>query len=98
MPVQQAPNVVRPKSNTVSATFSPLPSGPRMFSRGTAIPSNASFAVAVPRMPSFSIRGSTTPKAGHVGRDQKGRDLRVRRGREPACGPSPSARRRSPRW
>ena len=31
-PVQLAPNVVRPKSSTVSATCSPLPSWPRMFS------------------------------------------------------------------
>ena len=59
-PVQHAPNVVRPKSSTVSATFRPLPGGPRMFSRGTSMFWNASLAVAVPRMPSFAMRGSTT--------------------------------------
>ena len=34
-PVQLAPNVVRPKSRTVSANRRPLPSCPRMFSAGT---------------------------------------------------------------
>ena len=71
MPVQQAPNVVRPKSSTVSATFSPLPSGPRMFSLGTGMLSKASRAVAVPRMPSFSIRGSTMRKPGMSGVTRK---------------------------
>ncbi len=47
-PVQQAPNVVRPKSRTVRAILSPFPSGPRIWLRGTRMFSKASFAVAVP--------------------------------------------------
>ncbi len=35
------------------------------------MPSNASFAVAVPRIPSFSIRGSTTRKPGMSGVTRK---------------------------
>ena len=44
-----------------------MPGGPRMFSRGTDMLWKASLAVAVPRMPSFSIRGSTTSKPGISG-------------------------------
>ena len=97
-PVQHAPNVVRPKSSTVSATFSPLPGGPRMFSRGTYMSWNASRAVAVPRTPSFSIRGSTTSKSRHVGRDEKRGDggrVAAFHGR---AGHDGQHVRRSPRW
>ena len=66
-PVVQAPKVVRPKSSTVSATFKPLPKGPRMFSFGTAMLRKANRAVAVPRSPSFSIRGSSTTNPGMSG-------------------------------
>ena len=66
-PVQLAPKVVRPKSSTVSATFSPLPSGPRIFAAGTGMSWNASRAVAVPRMPHLGIRASTTSKPGRSG-------------------------------
>ena len=55
--MQQAPNVVRPKSNTVNATRRPLPSGPRIFSFGTRTLRIANCPVAVPRIPTFSIRG-----------------------------------------
>ncbi len=42
-----------------------------MFSTGTGMSSKASFAVAVPRMPSFSILGSTTRKPGMSGETRK---------------------------
>ncbi len=66
-PVQLAPNVVRPKSRTVSATRSPFPGAPRMFSFGTNMSLNASRPVAVPRMLNFSIRVSSTSKPGMSG-------------------------------
>ena len=66
-PVQLAPKVTRPKSRTVRATRSPLPSGPRMFSAGTGMSWKASRPVAVPRMPIFSIRFSTTSNPGMSG-------------------------------
>ena len=66
-PVQVAPNVVRPKSSTVRATFSPLPSCPSTFSRGTNMSRNASRLVAVPRTPHFGIRASVTSKPGMSG-------------------------------
>ena len=70
-PVQLAPNVVRPKSSTVSATFSPLPSWPRTFSRG--------HEHVVERQPAgrgaadahFAIRFSTTSKPGMSGVTRK---------------------------
>jgi len=58
---------VRPKSSTVSATFNPLPSGPRIFSFGTDMSRMAKRPVAVPRMPSFSIRGSSIVNPGMSG-------------------------------
>ena len=66
-PVQLAPNVVRPKSSTVNATRSPLPSVPRMFSFGTTMSRNARRAVAVPRTPHFGMRASRTSKPGMSG-------------------------------
>ena len=65
--MQQAPNVVRPKSSTVSATFNPLPIGPRIFSFGTGMSRIAKRPVAVPRIPSFSIRGSSIVNPGMSG-------------------------------
>ncbi len=75
-PVQLAPNVVRPKSSTVSATLSPLPNCPSTFSRGTNMSWNASRPVAVPRTPHFSMPLFEDLETRHVGRDQKRRDLR----------------------
>ena len=66
-PVQQAPNVVRPKSKTVSATFKPLPNGPRIFSFGTLTLRKANRPVAVPRIPIFSIRPSSNSNPGMSG-------------------------------
>src|SRR5438477_1721698 len=66
-PVQQAPNVVRPKSSTVNATFSPLPIGPRIFSLGTLTSRSANRPVAVPRIPSFGMRASSNVKRGMSG-------------------------------
>ncbi len=76
IPVQHAPKVVRPKSNTVKATFSPLPNGPRMFSFGTrhvveGQPGGGRAADAELFHPRLD-----DAKAGHVGRDEKGRHLR----------------------
>src|SRR5437899_2241336 len=66
-PVQLAPNVVRPKSSTVSATRRPLPIGPRIFAAGTGMLWKARRAVAVPRMPHLGMRASTTSKPGRSG-------------------------------
>jgi hypothetical protein len=70
-PVQLAPKVVRPKSSTVSATLSPFPIGPRIFSAGTGISRNSSVEVAVPRIPHFGIRPSTTSNPGISGVTRK---------------------------
>ena len=70
-PVQQAPNVVRPKSRTVRATFKPLPGGPRMFSFGTFTFLIANRPVAVPRIPIFGIRASRISKPGMSGVTRK---------------------------
>src|SRR5262245_46578208 len=70
-PMQLAPKVVRPKSNTVRATRKPFPSAPRMFSAGTGMSLNASRAGAVPRMPHFGIRASTTSKPRMSGGPRK---------------------------
>ncbi len=74
-PVQLAPKVVRPKSSTVSATRSPLPNAPRMFSFGhghvvEGQPGRGRAADAA-----LGHAGLDDLEAGHVGRDQKGRDL-----------------------
>ena len=66
-PVQVAPNVVRPKFSTVSAACNPRPILPRMFSFGTRMSVNVILPVAVPRMPHFSARASTTWKPGMSG-------------------------------
>ena len=65
--MQHAPNVVRPKSSTVSATFKPLPILPRTFSFGTFMSFIAKRPVAVPRIPSFGIRGSSISNPGISG-------------------------------
>ena len=70
-PVQLAPKVVRPKSSTVRATRSPLPTWPRTFSAGTGTLWKASRAVAVPRMLHFGMRASTTSKPGRSGVTRK---------------------------
>ena len=66
-PVQLAPKVTRPKSRTVKASFKPFPGAPRMLPFGTSMSRKASRAVAVPRTPSFSMRGSRTTKPGMSG-------------------------------
>ena len=70
-PVQQAPKVVRPKSSTVSAMRSPLPTWPSTFSAGTTMFSKASRPVAVPRMPHLGMRASSTLKPGMSGVTRK---------------------------
>ena len=65
--MQHAPNVVRPKSSTVSATFSPLPIVPRIFSLGTLTSCNANRPVAVPRIPIFGMRASRISNPGMSG-------------------------------
>ena len=50
---------------------SPLPTLPRTFSFGTNMFSKASRPVAVPRMPIFAIRASTTLKPGMSGVTRK---------------------------
>src|SRR5262249_62363459 len=70
-PVQHAPNVVRPKSRTVSATLRPLPGGPRIFSFGTLTLRNANRPVAVPRIPILGIRASSISNPGMSGVTRK---------------------------
>ena len=69
--MQQAPNVVRPKSRTVRATFKPFPGGPRIFSFGTFTSLIANRPVAVPRIPIFGIRASRISKPGMSGVTRK---------------------------
>ena len=59
--------MVRPKLRTVSATFSPLPTGPSTLAAGTGMSWKASFAWAVPRIPHLAMRGSTISKPGRSG-------------------------------
>ena len=77
-PVQLAPKVVRPKSNTVSASFKPLPTCPRMFSLGTqhimeGQPGGGGSANA-----DFFHAGFDDFKPFHVRRDQKRSNFAVR--------------------
>ena len=86
-PVQQAPKVVRPKSSTVSATRSPLPSGPRMFSFGTRMlfmrePAGRRAADAELRHARLDHL-----EARHVGRDEKRGDRVLVLARNWACAP-----------
>ena len=98
-PVQLAPNVVRPKSSTVSATLQPLAELARGCSRaGTNMSWNASRPVAVPRTPHLFHPLLDDLEAGHVGRDEEGGDLAVACRPASACGPSPSAPGRCRRW